>query len=148
MASKNALKKTYADELAASSAPGPLLHMIYALSRDRTLSGGELVGYESWKGKRASGTQIAMAKKLLGIRTKAKKKAATKSKNGRRTASGMKGTGPTQYLKAAVKEYEGAVAGAAKRKQQAKRDYEAVLKGIDTETKAARSALASLKKML
>ena len=149
MPSKATLAKTFEDALAESSAPTGLLQAIYALANDRTIQGADLVGYDGWKGKRPSGTQIAMAKKLLGIRSKKKaaKKGRKKSANGRRkTATG--GDGPTKHIQAAVKEYEGAVAGAAKRKQQAKRDYQALLKHIDTETKAARSALASLRKML
>ena len=70
MPSKAQLKKKYADELAASSAPGPLLQVIYALSKDASLQGNELVTFEGYRGTRPAGRQIALAKKLLGIRSK------------------------------------------------------------------------------
>ena len=156
MASKDQLKKKYADELAASSAPGPLLHMIYALSRDRTLSGGDLVGYDGWKGKRASGTQIAMAKKLLGIRSKAKKaakKGRKKSANGRRkkATSGRRtkttaASDPGSLVREAIKGYQAILNGAKKEKARLKKDHERAMRALDDSTKDAKTKLAKLRK--
>ena len=89
MVTKDQIKKKFADDLDESTAPGPLLHCLYALSKDSKLQGFDLVSFEGYRGKKPSGTQISKACKLLKLPPMGKKKASkkTKSKNGRRKAS-------------------------------------------------------------
>ena len=152
MASKAQLKKKFADELAASSAPGPLLHVIYALSKDASLQGSELVTFEGYRGKRPAGRQIALAKSLLGIKTKKKAPKKVKSKNGRRekAANGRKkqttSTDPAYLVREAIKGYQAILNGAKKEKARLKRDYDRAMRALDQGSKDARTQLAKLRK--
>ena len=134
MASKAQLKKKYADELAQSTAPGPLLQVIYALSKDATLQGAELVAFEGYRGKRPAGRQIAKAKELLGIRKAGKRRAPVEDK-----------TDPKVHLRSAVQGYQRIVDRAKAEKREAKRRYAETLAEIERRAKAARKAVRTLK---
>lgn len=141
MASKAQLQKKYPDALNNSTAPTALLQALYALSKDKTLQGADLVSYGEWKGKRPSGRQIALAKQLLGIQ----KKTTT-----RKTGTTSKPTvvdGPAKHIDAAIASYKTILATANQAKQQARKEYRERLAAIEARTKEARNNLSKLKTM-
>ena len=154
MPSKATLAKKFEDALAESSAPTGLLQAIHALANDRTIQGTDLVSYGGWKGKRPSGRQIALAKRLLGIRSKKKaaKKGRKKSANSRRntTANGRRSTAvatdPGSLVREAVKGYKAVLSQAKKEKARLKKDHERAMRSLDESTKDARTKLAKLRK--
>ncbi len=141
MASKAQLQKKYADALSNSTAPTALLQALYALSKDKTLQGADLISYGGWKGKRPSGRQIALAKQLLGIRNK------TTTRNRETRPKTVSVDSPAKHIEAAIASYKTIVATANQAKQQAKKEYQARLAAIEAATKEARKNVSKLKTM-
>ena len=140
MATKKQLEKKYVDALDASTAPTALLQALYALSKDKTLQGADLVTYGGWKGKRPAGRQIALAKQLLGIR-----KTATRKKKETKTVSV---DSPATHLQAAIAGYKTIVATANQAKQQARKEHRERVAAIEARTKEAKKHLTNLKTMV
>ncbi len=142
MASKAQLQKKYADALAASTAPTALLQALYALSKDKTVQGADLITYGGWKGKRPSGRQIALARQLLGIRK------TTTTRKTRTAAKPVSVDSPAKHIQAAIASYKAMLATANQAKQQARQEYRERIAAIEVRTKEANKHVTNLKTMV
>jgi len=146
MATRKQIEKKYAAELEKSSAPKGLVQALYALSNDATLQGADLHKYDGYRGKKPSGTQINLAKRLLGIKvgtSKRAKKAAGRRGRPRKTAK-AKGVDPRTHLMEAYRGWKAIVANADKERARAEKAYNEEVNRIEAESAEARKRLKQI----
>ena len=150
MTTRKQIEKKYAAELEKSSAPKGLVQAIYALSNDPTLQGADLHKYDGYRGKKPSGTQINLAKRLLGIEAPAPKrgKKAAGRRGRPRKAQVSKGADASALLMEAVRSLKEVVATADKERARAEKEYQARIKEIDEDSAEARRKLKKIEPLL
>jgi len=150
MTTRKQIEKQYAAELEKSSAPKGLVQALYALSNDPTLQGADLIKYDGYRGKKPSGTQISLAKRLLGIKTgpaKRAKKAGSKRGRPRKTQV-SKSADASALLMEAVQSLKEVVASADKERALAEKEYQERIKEIEQDSAEARRKLKKIEPLL
>lgn len=150
MATRKQIEKQYSAALEKSSARRGLIQALYALSNDPTLQGADLIKYDGYRGKKPSGTQINLAKRLLGIASGTSKRPGRKKRAaGRRGGPRKKHSSGTAdasaLLKEAMRTLDAIVARADEERAAAEKRYKEEVKRIEAESAEARRKLKQLK---